>query len=231
MEPSTAEVAITRGETLHKDVKPTAEQLSAVAQLIASGAPPYVDVASFGPLLRNLCFVNFTYLVDTGGMRKNERPGPTDFDTGWKSWLVLKCAFLLLGAVKVERWGVHQVPYTPVWPRLLVPLLPGGCPHVSGGIGEFQQKAGKGQAAVRPHRPLGPRVRRVHRELRVLGHRGCGDGHPLCGPHRDQGADSCLALMQAVPPTLLTERRNFSNKMLESAFASLHPTQPASSLV
>ena len=81
MEPSTAEVAITRGETSHKDVKPTAEQLSAVAQLIASGAPPYVDVASFGPLLRNLSFVNFTYLVDTGGMRKNERPGPTDFDT------------------------------------------------------------------------------------------------------------------------------------------------------
>eukprot|EP00969_Alexandrium_andersonii_P058291 2567418-Alexandrium_andersonii.AAC.1 len=39
----------TRGDYPHRDIEPTPDQLSAVKQLIASGAPPYVDFSLFGP--------------------------------------------------------------------------------------------------------------------------------------------------------------------------------------
>ena len=37
-----------------------------------------------------------------------ELPGPPDFDTWWKSWLVLRCALLLLKAVKAERLELYS---------------------------------------------------------------------------------------------------------------------------
>ena len=103
-----------RGDDPHKDIEPTAEQLSAVHQLIQSGSAPYVDFSIFGPhgrrFLKKLTFVSFTYLADQGVWRKNELPGPPDFDSWWKSWLVFKCTLLLLKAVKIERldrYGEH----------------------------------------------------------------------------------------------------------------------------
>ena len=39
----------TRGDLPHQDIEPTADQLSAIYQLLATGAPPYVDFSIFGP--------------------------------------------------------------------------------------------------------------------------------------------------------------------------------------
>eukprot|EP00969_Alexandrium_andersonii_P371161 15478892-Alexandrium_andersonii.AAC.1 len=60
----------TRGDYPHRDMEPTPDQLSAVKQLIACGAPPYVDFSLFGPhghrLLKKLMFTAFSYSVQTG---------------------------------------------------------------------------------------------------------------------------------------------------------------------
>ena len=97
----------TRGSLPSQDVEPTAEQLSAVAQLVNSGAPPYVDFSIFGPhgrrLLRKLTFVSYTYQAATGEYRRIELPGPPSFETWWKSYIVLRCCLLLLECVLPER--------------------------------------------------------------------------------------------------------------------------------
>eukprot|EP00969_Alexandrium_andersonii_P106484 4698026-Alexandrium_andersonii.AAC.1 len=63
-----------RGEYPHRDMEPTPDHLSAVSQLIESGAPPYVDFSLFGPhgrrLLKKLMFAAFTCL------QRQELPGP-----------------------------------------------------------------------------------------------------------------------------------------------------------
>ena len=41
-----------RGTYPHKDMEPSEEQLSAVAQLLKTGQAPYVDFAHFGPYAR-----------------------------------------------------------------------------------------------------------------------------------------------------------------------------------
>eukprot|EP00969_Alexandrium_andersonii_P119424 5279961-Alexandrium_andersonii.AAC.1 len=71
-------------------MEPTPDQLSAVSQLIESGAPPYVDFSLFGPhgrrLLKKLMFTAFTYLQDSGTYQPQELPGPPSFEAWWKCW-------------------------------------------------------------------------------------------------------------------------------------------------
>ena len=96
-----------RGAYPHKDHEPTEEQLSAVAQLLSAGQAPYVDFALFGPhgkrALKKLSMVAFTYQVESGTWKRVEVPGPPDFATWWRCWLVFKTTLLLLGCVSTER--------------------------------------------------------------------------------------------------------------------------------
>lgn len=81
------------GDLPSKEQEPTEEQLSAVAQLLSAGQAPYADLALFGPhgkrALKRLSMVACTYQVETGTWRRTEAPGPPDFSTWWRSWLVL----------------------------------------------------------------------------------------------------------------------------------------------
>ena len=101
----------TRGEYPHPDHEPTADQLSAVSQLLSSGAPPYVDFSLFGPhgrrLIRKLMFTAFTYSVQTGEWQRQELPGPPNFESWWKSWLVYKTTLLLLDACSPEPLDLY----------------------------------------------------------------------------------------------------------------------------
>ena len=96
-----------RGDYPHKDMEPSEDQLSAVSQLLNTGQAPFVDFALFGPqgkrALRKLTLVSFTFQVETGMWKRAELPGPPDFNTWWKAWLVLKTALLLLQCVDAER--------------------------------------------------------------------------------------------------------------------------------
>ena len=87
------------GEFSSQEIEPTEEQISAVHHFIITGAAPYVDFAIFGPfgrrLLRKLTFISYHYNAPEGTWKRMELPGPPDFDSLWKSWLVLKCTFLL----------------------------------------------------------------------------------------------------------------------------------------
>ncbi len=100
-----------RGEFPAEEIEPTEEQISAVHQLINNGSPPYVDFSIFGPygrrLIRKLTFISYHYNAPEGTWKRLELPGPPDFDSWWKSWLVLKCTFLLLGGFKPERLDLY----------------------------------------------------------------------------------------------------------------------------
>jgi hypothetical protein len=103
-----------RGEYPAPDIEPTEEQLSAVNQLINTKCVPYVDFAIFGPfgrrLLKKLTLTCHVFHAPDGSWKRQELPGPPDFDSWWKSWLVLKCTFLLLQAIRPERleqYGEH----------------------------------------------------------------------------------------------------------------------------
>ena len=103
-----------RGAFPSKEQEPTEEQLSAVAQLLRAGQAPYVDLALFGPhgkrALKRLSMVAFSYQVETGTWKRSEVPGPPDFATWWRAWLVLKTTLLLLNCVSTERleqYGEH----------------------------------------------------------------------------------------------------------------------------
>ena len=95
------------GDYPHKDMEPSEEQLSAVAQLLKTGQAPYVDFALFGPYgkraPKKLTLVLFSYQVETGIWKRVELPGPPDFNAWWKAWLVLKTTLLLLQCVDSER--------------------------------------------------------------------------------------------------------------------------------
>jgi hypothetical protein len=104
----------TRGEFPSPEIEPTEDQLSAVSQLINTGSAPYVDFAIFGPygrrLLKKLTLTAYQYNSPDGSWKRQDLPGPPDFDSWWKSWLVLKCSFLLLDSVRPERldrYGEH----------------------------------------------------------------------------------------------------------------------------
>jgi hypothetical protein len=95
-----------RGAFPSEDIEPTADQISAVAQILAADAAPYADFAIFGPhgkrLLQKLVFVSFVSLPD-GTWQKREMPGPPSFEVWWQSWRVLRTTLLLLNAADPEH--------------------------------------------------------------------------------------------------------------------------------
>ena len=104
----------TRGDLPHPDIEPTADQLSAIYQLLVTNAPPYVDFSIFGPhgrrFIRKMTFLSYTFQPADGTLKRQELPGPSSFIDWWRSWVVLKTALLLLGAVQPERldaYGEH----------------------------------------------------------------------------------------------------------------------------
>jgi len=104
----------TRGDLPHQDIEPTTDQLSAIHQLLATGAPPYVDFSIFGPhgrrFIRKMTFQSYTFQPADGSWKRQELQGPSSFLHWWKSWVVLKTALLLLRAVQPERldaYGEH----------------------------------------------------------------------------------------------------------------------------
>jgi hypothetical protein len=98
------------GDMPAPDIEPTAEQISAVHQLMASEAPPYVDFSIFGPhghrTLRKLSHTALQYNPLDGSWKHKEQDGPASFDTWWKSWRVFKTTMLLLDAALPSAWTV-----------------------------------------------------------------------------------------------------------------------------
>lgn len=113
-----SEYKCARGDYPHKDMEPSGEQFSAVAQLLKTGQAPYVDFALFGPYgkraPKKLTLVSFSYKVETGIWKRVGFPGPSDFNAWWKAWLVLKSTLPLLQSVdseRLEHYGefIHQL--------------------------------------------------------------------------------------------------------------------------
>ena len=94
-----------RGATPSEDTEPTAEQLSAMHQVIAADLVPYGDFAVLGPhgrrLVVKLTYCSYTFLPD-GSWQRRELPGPPSFDHWWACFRVLRTIFLLLGVVPPE---------------------------------------------------------------------------------------------------------------------------------
>ena len=100
-----------RGAPPSPDVEPSADQLAALHQLLASGAAPYVCFSLFGPygrrLLRKLTFIEHCYVPASGSWRRQELAGPPDYEAWLRCWLVFECAMLLLRQVKAERLRMY----------------------------------------------------------------------------------------------------------------------------
>ena len=96
----------TRGDFPHQDIEPSSDQLSAIHQLIKSNSAPYADFSIYGPhgrrTLRKLTFTSLLYNAVDGSYKRTELPGPPDFESWWKCWMVYRCALLLLDAVRTE---------------------------------------------------------------------------------------------------------------------------------
>ena len=83
------------------------DQLSALAQVLASSAAPYADFSVFGPygqrLLRRQTYMGYQLSVATGEWIKKGLPGPSDFHAWYKTWKCFRTAMLLLEACEAER--------------------------------------------------------------------------------------------------------------------------------
>jgi len=94
-----------------QDHEPTGDQLSALAQVISYGCPPYADFSLFGPfgncMLRRIMFTSFKYNPGTGEYQRQELYGPPDFASWWKSWVVLRTALLMLGEVRPQPLDLY----------------------------------------------------------------------------------------------------------------------------
>eukprot|EP00438_Fugacium_kawagutii_P029318 Skav216040 [mRNA] locus=scaffold2930:33502:34827:+ [translate_table: standard] len=94
------------GDVPSPEAEPTADQLSAARQLIASGATPYFDFSVFGPhglrLLRKLTFSSFS-LNSMGEWARRELPGPPDFEAWFAIFRCMRTTLLLLEAASSER--------------------------------------------------------------------------------------------------------------------------------
>jgi hypothetical protein len=97
--------AQSRGAEPAEDVEPTVEQISAVAQVVASDLVPYADFALLGPhgrrLVGKLSYLAWTFQPD-GTWHRKELPGPPSFDHWWASFRVLRTIFLLLDIAPPE---------------------------------------------------------------------------------------------------------------------------------
>eukprot|EP00974_Lingulodinium_polyedra_P044995 4316357-Lingulodinium_polyedra.AAC.1 len=52
-------------------------------------------------------YTAYAYQPATGEWRRQELPGPSDFPSWWKSWMVLRTTFLLLKAVSPEPLDLY----------------------------------------------------------------------------------------------------------------------------
>ena len=95
------------GDVPSADVEPSADQISAIKQLLTSGALPYIDMSIFGPhairSLRRSVFSSYTLNAVTGEWSKKESPGPATLQQWEKSFKTYNVAMLLLEAADAER--------------------------------------------------------------------------------------------------------------------------------
>ena len=89
------------------DMEPTAEQQSAMKQLVDSGVPPCVDFGLIGPhcrrFLKKLTYVETFYQVSSGTWVRRELPGPTTSVAWGRSWAAFECACVLSGITFLEH--------------------------------------------------------------------------------------------------------------------------------
>ena len=94
------------GDVPSSEEEVTIEQLSALHTLIASGSPPYVDFAVWGPhgyrLMRKLRLTGLM-LTAGGDLRNVELAGPPTFGMWERCYACLKTGLLMLGAVSISN--------------------------------------------------------------------------------------------------------------------------------
>ena len=94
------------GDHPSPDVDPSLDQLSALKQVLATNALPYVDMSIWGPHgLRRLRRQVFTAMVlnPDGEWIKKEMAGPPDLQSWQKAYKTFRAAMLLLQAADAER--------------------------------------------------------------------------------------------------------------------------------
>ena len=95
------------GDHPSPEVEPSIDQLSALAQLIKSGATPYADLSLWGPhglrTLRKAVFKSYVLNAATGEWSKKEAPGPESIVAWEKCFKTYKAAMVLLEAADPER--------------------------------------------------------------------------------------------------------------------------------
>ena len=93
------------------DVDPTLDQLSALKQLVSTGALPYVDMSLWGPhglrTLRKQVYTSHQLNAATGEWTKKELPGPSDIMSWQKAFKTFRAAMLLLEIADAERLDAY----------------------------------------------------------------------------------------------------------------------------
>ena len=88
------------------------DQLSALRQVIATGAVPFADFSIFGPFgtrrLRRQTFMGYHLNAATGEWSKKELPGPSDFHTWYQDWKCFRTGMLLLEAGQAEHLDAYS---------------------------------------------------------------------------------------------------------------------------
>ena len=96
--------------TPESDVSP--DQLSALKQVLESGAVPFADFSVFGPFglrrLRKQTFMAYHLNVATGEWSKRELPGPADFHSWYQDWKCFRTGMLLLEACQAEHLDAYS---------------------------------------------------------------------------------------------------------------------------
>ena len=99
------------GDVPSPESEPTSDQLSAVNQLVASRATPYIDFAVYGPhglrLLRKLTFQAIA-LNSMGEWQRKEMPGPPDYESWAEIYRCVRTTFLLLETLSAERMDAYS---------------------------------------------------------------------------------------------------------------------------
>lgn len=90
------------GDHPSSDSDPSADQLAALRQVVASGSVPFACFTTWGPhgqrLLRKQTFTSYQR-----EWSRKELPGPASFHQWYRSWRVYRTALLLLDACDPER--------------------------------------------------------------------------------------------------------------------------------
>lgn len=94
------------------DTDPTADQISGLKQLVATGALPYVDFSVWTPHglrhLRKQVFTSHILNAATGEWTKKELPGPSDVDSWMRAYKTFRIAMVLMGAADTEHLEAYS---------------------------------------------------------------------------------------------------------------------------